>query len=66
MAVTGNALDVIEAERRPGDPAVLVADSSLAQSELGWKPEYDQLDRIIEHAWNWETSHFHSWPHLSI
>ncbi len=39
--------------RREGDPAVLVADSTLAQQELGWRPTYN-LERIIQTAWNWE------------
>ncbi|MBQ4133527.1 MAG: UDP-glucose 4-epimerase GalE [Desulfovibrionaceae bacterium] len=41
--------------RRPGDAAVLVADSSLARSVLGWKPALDDLDMIVKTAWNWET-----------
>ena len=39
-----------------GDPAVLVADSQRARQELGWQPEYDDLESIIATAWNWETS----------
>lgn len=55
---TGTSFQVIEADRRAGDPATLVADSTLAKSELNWLPEYDDLSIIVEHAWNWETSHF--------
>jgi len=55
--VTGNDFKVIEAERRDGDPARLVADSTLLQKELGWKPKYPDLETIIEHAWNWEQKH---------
>ena len=40
--------------RREGDPARLVADSTLARRELGWRPQYPELDTIIEHAWAWE------------
>ncbi|MCX6558253.1 MAG: UDP-glucose 4-epimerase GalE [Candidatus Aminicenantes bacterium] len=40
--------------RRPGDPAALIADSSLIRGELGWKPSYQDLDEIIRTAWNWE------------
>ena len=39
-------------ERREGDPAVLVADSSKIQNELGWTPQYD-LEQIVESAWKW-------------
>lgn len=56
--ITGEQFKVIESDRRSGDPAVLVADSSLARSELGWNPEYNDLSVIINHAWNWESSHF--------
>ena len=53
--VTGKDFKVTRDDRRPGDPAVLVADSKLAQQELGWKPEHTDLESIIETAWNWET-----------
>ncbi|MFT7532334.1 MAG: UDP-glucose 4-epimerase [Gammaproteobacteria bacterium] len=56
--ITGTDFPVIHADRRPGDPAVLVADSSLAKSDLGWKPEFSDLAAIIEHAWQWEINHF--------
>lgn len=56
--VTGKAFKVIQSEPRDGDPAQLVADSSRANSDLGWKPEYTELEDIISHAWKWETSHF--------
>ena len=54
--VTAKDFTVIEADRRDGDPAVLVADSTLAKQELNWKPEFNQLETIIETAWNWEVS----------
>lgn len=44
--------------RRPGDPAILLADISLAASELGWRPVLSDLDGIIASAWNW---HRKSW-----
>lgn len=45
-------------ERRQGDPAVLVAESSRAKKVLGWRPIYPGLHEIIEHAWRWECSFF--------
>jgi len=56
--VTAKDFTVIEAERRAGDPATLVADSKLAQQELDWKPQHDDLAEIVQHAWNWELNHF--------
>ena len=39
--------------RRPGDPAVLIASSERIRSELGWQPEFQDLNMIIESAWKW-------------
>lgn len=39
--------------RRLGDPAILVASSGRAQSDLGWKPKFRELESIIESAWSW-------------
>lgn len=47
-------INVKVAEQRPGDPAVLIADSSKAREILGWIPEYSELSVIISHAWKWE------------
>ena len=47
---------VIVTDRRAGDPAILVADSTLAKQELGWQPKFDQLETIIETAWQWEIN----------
>lgn len=52
--VTGKAPHVIESPRREGDPDILVASSDKARRILGWKPEYPDLDAIVETAWRWE------------
>ena len=52
-AVTGKKIPVVEAPRRPGDPAVLVASSEKIKRQLGWTPAYDNLEKIIQTAWNW-------------
>ncbi len=44
---------VVEAPRREGDPAVLVADSTKARQVLGWEPKYPDLEIIVESAWKW-------------
>ncbi len=54
--VTGVDFKVEETDRRPGDPAVLVADSSKLKSKLGWKPRFDDLEYIVRTAWNWELN----------
>lgn len=55
--VTGHPIPAIFADRRPGDPACLIADSSLAQKTLGWTPKYVSIDSIVETAWNWHKTH---------
>jgi UDP-glucose 4-epimerase len=52
--VTGRKIPVVDAPRREGDPARLVADSTLARKQLGWQPQYADLTTIIKHAWKWE------------
>lgn len=55
--VCGHDFPVEVAPRRPGDPARLVADSSAARRILGWKPQYESLDDIVESAWAWREAH---------
>lgn len=56
--VTGHPIPVIEEPRRSGDPAVLIATSEKIGRELGWEPEYTQLDRILESAWKWHQQRY--------
>lgn len=51
--VTGLTIPFHEGPRRPGDPAVLVANADLIVRELGWRPELSRLDSIVESAWAW-------------
>lgn len=53
--VTGKEIKSVIAERRAGDPAVLVADNKKAKNILGWNPKYN-LDDIIKSAWNWHQN----------
>ncbi|MCE5314932.1 MAG: UDP-glucose 4-epimerase GalE [Armatimonadota bacterium] len=55
--VSGKKIAAVETDRRPGDPAVLVASSKKIIEELGWKPAYPELKTIIETAWNWHSQH---------
>lgn len=51
--ITGKTIKAEECERRAGDPAILVADSSKVRKVLGWSPRFERLERIIESAWRW-------------
>jgi UDP-glucose 4-epimerase len=51
--VTGHTIPSIESKPRPGDPAVLVADSAKIRKELGWQPRFEDLETIIRSAWRW-------------
>ena len=51
--VTGRAVPHSVGQRRPGDPAALVADPSLARHELQWAPQLSDLDTIVRTAWAW-------------
>jgi UDP-glucose 4-epimerase len=53
--VTGRKLRIIDAPRRGGDPARLVADATRARGVLGWSPQYPDIRIIVEHAWRWES-----------
>ena len=53
--VTGKKVPYKVGRRRDGDPPELVADSQKLKSTLGWKPEYADLDRIVETAWRWAS-----------
>jgi UDP-glucose 4-epimerase len=52
--VSGRPVRAEEAPRRPGDAVSLVADSARIRSVLGWKPQHDNLDFIVDTAWRWE------------
>lgn len=52
--VSGVSLDVRLGPRRDGDPAELVADSTVARETLGWTYQYDDLDKIVSDALEWE------------
>lgn len=54
--VTACNIKVKMEPRRAGDPAVLVADATMARQELNWQPEYTDLTEIIKTAWDWEVN----------
>ena len=56
-AHTGSEIPAELGPRRPGDPAVLYADSTKIQTALGWKPRYRDIQPIIQTAWDWFREH---------
>jgi len=54
--VLGKPVPYFFGDRRPGDPEVLVADSSKAKEILKWEPVYIELNKIIETACNWHSN----------
>jgi UDP-glucose-4-epimerase GalE len=55
-AVTGRPIAFKLAERREGDPPVLVASSERAHRVLGWSPRFKTLESIVDSAWHWHQN----------
>lgn len=55
--VTGKEIPAEIAGRRGGDPDSLIASSTKAREVLGWEPKFDNIERIIETAWAWHSTH---------
>jgi UDP-glucose 4-epimerase len=55
--ITGRTIPAVEQNRRSGDPAELVASADKARRELGWIPQYSDLETIISDAWQWHRQH---------
>jgi len=51
--ITGQPIPVLEKPRRPGDPPRLIASSEKIKRELGWRPQFQTLDAIVDSAWKW-------------
>lgn len=54
--VTKHPIPEVLCPRRAGDPSILIASSSKAKEQLGWKPRYDNIDDIVASAWKWHRS----------
>jgi UDP-glucose 4-epimerase len=52
--VHGAPLNVIETERRAGDPPALIAGAQRVREVLGWQPRYDDLEVIVRSSLDWE------------
>lgn len=55
-SVTGADFPVAVGPRRPGDPSIVVADSSAIREAFGWSPQFDDLETIVKHAYQWEQA----------
>ncbi|OUQ25230.1 UDP-glucose 4-epimerase GalE [Flavonifractor sp. An135] len=63
-SVTGHPIPAVVSPRRAGDPAQLIASSEKAVNVLGWKPQYNDLNTIIETAWKWHSTHPHGYEEV--
>jgi UDP-glucose 4-epimerase len=54
--ITGHAIPAVEAPRRAGDPAVLVASSEKIRQVLGWNPQHSEIEAIVRSAWEWHKA----------
>ncbi len=52
-AITGHEIPVVEKSRRAGDPPRLIAASAKIKKELGWEPQFQRIEAIVESAWKW-------------
>ncbi|MFM1801580.1 MAG: UDP-glucose 4-epimerase [Planctomycetota bacterium] len=55
--VTGHPIPVVWADRRPGDPGMLMGDASKAEREIGWKAKHKDIREVIRSAWHWHSNH---------
>ena len=59
--VTGHAIPMVEQPRRAGDSARLVASPERIKAELGWNPQFTNLQDILSSAWEWHNQHPHGY-----
>lgn len=54
--ITSHPIPAVIESRRAGDPATLIASSEKAKNILGWKPNFTNLNEIVESAWKWHKN----------
>lgn len=64
--VTGHPIPVLEKPRRAGDPPALIGSSHKIKKELGWNPQYQSIEKIIQSAWAWHQQHPHGYENSVI
>lgn len=55
--VTGLPISILEKPRRAGDPPILIGSSEKIKKDLGWNPQYQSIEKIIQSAWKWHQRH---------
>jgi len=60
--VSGKDFKIVAADRRPGDAPVLVSDAAKAETELGWKTEFTELEKMVATAWKWHNRYPNGYP----
>ncbi|HZT97580.1 MAG TPA: NAD-dependent epimerase/dehydratase family protein, partial [Chloroflexota bacterium] len=55
--ISGVDFPITRGPRREGDPAILVADATKLTRELGWAPQFSDLDTIVRSSWAWQSEH---------
>ena len=55
--ITGKNIPIVTQARRPGDPPRLIASAQKAREVLGWRPQYEQIEDIVNSAWSWHLRH---------
>lgn len=54
--ITGSKVKYTFSDRRPGDPAILLASNEKIRKSLDWKPSFSSIENIINTAWEWERN----------
>ncbi|MFW5863244.1 MAG: UDP-glucose 4-epimerase GalE [Desulfohalobiaceae bacterium] len=52
--IAGANLPTRQVERRPGDPAELVADPRRLREAFNWRPDFDDIEKIVQTVYAWE------------
>ena len=55
MELTGKKINIVNAPRRTGDPAILIASSKKIKSVLEWQPRYPSITQIVKDAYKWHN-----------
>jgi len=54
-------INVVQGERRAGDPSTLIASSDKAKAILKWNPKHTDISQIIQTAWVWHKKHLNGY-----